>query len=125
MTGYLGMTLFITIALLLSITICQVSFSNTIPVLIIPDENLSVHNDMTYYPHYVKFHIIPEGENISVSIFTSDNIPKKTLKTDTNSDVVFEMISVNRYLVSVPERHIAVQIYPYDSEYILRGGKNH
>ena len=100
MTGYLGMTLFITIALLLSITICQVSFSNTIPVL-----------------------IIPEGENISVSIFTSDNIPKKTLKTDTNSDVVFEMISVNRYLVSVPERHIAVQIYPYDSEYILRGGK--
>jgi len=89
----------------------------------------TIDKNMTYMPHYVKFHIYPEQEGIVVRIVSLDDLslPSGVVheKTDNNSEIVLSMYSNKKYYIAAPERNISVYIYPKRSEYYLIDENNY
>jgi len=82
------------------------------------------YNDFTYAPHYVKIHVSPEHEGISVAAWASDEFPPTTGYTDNNSEIIFPMISSAKYNILVDNNRCSYYIYPSESYYkIICGDK--
>ncbi len=79
-------------------------------------------NDFTYMPHYVKFHIYPEHEGISVAAWATDDFPPTSGYTDNNSEIVFPMISTAEYNILIDQNKCSYYIYPHESEYYIYCG---
>jgi hypothetical protein len=89
----------------------------------LPNINADTHlNDMGYMQHMVMLHIEPPEKDIIVSAWASDKYPITSGRTDNNSDIVFPMISAEKYYVTVPSRNISIVLYPMGEYYILGAG---
>ena len=80
------------------------------------------HDDMTYFPHYVKIHIAPEKEGIKVTAIPEGQDVVLSGLTDSSSDVVFEMVSTLKYNLIVGFNFPPCQYYiiPRESKYLVR-----
>jgi hypothetical protein len=113
--------------------------SNQVPVTIPSSQDPHI-NTIGYAQHYVKFTIFPNQEGLTVTVkgepatcnvpapmvYCDPEVLNKTQitmigMTDSNSTVTFPMDKTIKYYVTLPERHISVEIYPRDSEYKLYG----
>lgn len=74
------------------------------------------------YAHLVKIHISPEHEGIGVVALASDKFPPTTGRTDNNSEVMFPMISSEKYNILVDNNRCSYYIYPVESEYYIHCG---
>lgn len=75
------------------------------------------HDDMTYMPHYVRFHIVPEEPGLAVITKMEGSSYSEIWTTDSNSEIVIEMVSVKRYKVDIHGH--SYFIYPSGSEYTI------
>jgi hypothetical protein len=84
------------------------------------------HEDFTYIPHYVKFHIRHEQKGINVSIKMSNECFRNTQEmysyTDNNSEVDFPMISSAKYNILIDNNRCSYYIYPSESYYDIYCG---
>jgi len=78
---------------------------------------LMSHDNLTYIPHYVTLHIVPEEPNLTVIIKREDQSYSVIWTTDDNSEILVECISLKMYKINVRESNYF--IYPYDSEYYI------
>ena len=67
--------------------------------------------------HYVKFHIYPEREGISVAAWASDMFPPTAGRTDNNSEVTFPMISSEKYNILIDDNRCSCYVYPIEDYY--------
>lgn len=85
-----------------------------------------IHNNFSYIPHYVKFHIYPEREATNVSIKMNDECFKNgkliTGYTDNNSEVMFPMISNAKYSILIDNNRCSYYVYPVESYYNISCG---
>ncbi len=80
------------------------------------------HINFGYMSHYVKFHIYPEREGISVVAWASDEFPPTTGYTDNNSEVMFPMISNAKYSILIDNNRCSYYVYPVESYYNISCG---
>jgi hypothetical protein len=73
--------------------------------------------DFGYMDHYVKFHIYPEKEGISVAAWATDDFPPTSGYTDNNSEIVFPMISTAEYNILIDQNKCSYYIYPAEDYY--------
>jgi hypothetical protein len=75
--------------------------------------------DMTYAPHSVTFHVLPEREGRSVVVWASDSLPPTTGETDKNSEVRFGLLSTVKYNIIVGNNKCNFYIIPTGNYYDL------
>lgn len=90
------------------------NYHNPLALVIHSQPSISNHSDMTYFPHYVKFHLEPPAEGVIIIVGGQYQQP-----TDSNSDAVFELVPVVLYSITVPQRNLSFKLYPRDNYYIL------
>ena len=80
-----------------------------------------IHNNFSYIPHYVKFHIYPNQPGINVSIKMNDDCFKDskviTKYTDNNSEIILPMISSAKYNILIDDNRCSYYIYPIEDYY--------
>jgi hypothetical protein len=115
-----GGTILIMVLLLVSIP-TFVGMFNVAPRSVIMQPTTE-HQDMTYAPHYVKIHIVPEKEGIKVMAIPEKEGAVLSGLTDSNSEVVFEMVSFWKYNLIIGFNFPPCQYYiiPRESEYSVR-----
>jgi len=85
----------------------------------------SKHNniDFGYMSHYVKIHVSPEHEGISVAAWASDEFPPTSGFTDKNSEIIFPMISTAKYNILIDNNKCSYYIYPVELYYNISCGE--